>query len=151
MVRLRFGQSNKPRVRESFHQSEKMIQVKRYFIENQKITIPEEQITMYFNDLEIDDENETLKYYNIKREGEISFRYEKLERKSDLDTSWRVIRAGLIFEGKCLNHHCFAFRQLVTQNRGLGTFDLHYDIIGFMECPVCNLQIEEIESFGFVS
>ena len=114
-----------------------MIQVKRHFIENQKISVSEDMITMYFNDLEIDDENETLKYYNIKREGEISFRYEK-DRSRELDSSWRTIRSGLIFEGKCLNHHCFAFRQLVTQNKGLGTFDLHYDIIGFMECPVCN-------------
>lgn len=77
MVRLRFGSARSARERQSFHQDERMIEVKRHFIESQRIKTPEEQITMYFNDLEIDNELETLSYYNIKREGEISFRYTK--------------------------------------------------------------------------
>ena len=54
---------------------------------------------------------------------------------------WRTSCCGLNVEGKCGNHTCAAYKQMVIDGKGMVSWSL---IAGKANCPVCNIQFQPI-------
>ncbi|CAF4922920.1 unnamed protein product [Rotaria sp. Silwood1] len=58
--------------------------------------------------------------------------------------NWYIARPGICIEGKCLNEHCAANRQLVIMNIGIKDFDFLNESYKMSKCPQCSKYVEPI-------
>ncbi|CAF4074079.1 unnamed protein product [Rotaria sp. Silwood2] len=58
-------------------------------------------------------------------------------------SAWRVVRGGLVFEGKCTNSECLANNNMVAISMGYRKFDVVCDIdIAKTVCPICKQYVQ---------
>lgn len=125
----------------------------------------EEEIPLFYKD-ELLKNDETLIYHEMfegstlsqeapkeKNKMDFGFDFNSTEKEKNIKIAksgpkYLTICKGLNLLGKCPNEDCGAYDQLIVIKKGIGKFDIGYEMFDSI-CPACEKMVDRVENMGF--